>query len=197
MTVRPTTPQQGCAGTATRQLPATHWTSFGAVGWPGEEHRRIDEVVTGPSGVHVVLHRGGHSSGTAGDDPGLLAPLAAEAGAAADAVAGLLAGRYRADVTAVVCLCGTLDVGEAVGAVLVASPSVVRHTWRHGPRRLSTSEVGLVSARLDGSLWRAPVTPEREAGRWAARLRWWLTAAGLSSAAAVSVVVGLGLDPWR
>ena len=31
----------------------------------------------------------------------------------------------------------------------------------------------------------------------AARLRWWLTAAGLSSAAAVSVAVGLGVDPWR
>ena len=197
MSVQLTTSQRGCAGASSRELPATHWTSFGAVGWPGQEPRRIDEVVTGPSGVHVVLHRGGHSSGTAADDLGLLAPLAAEADAAADAVAGLLAPRYRAQVTAVVCLCGTLDVGEAVGGVLVASPSVLRHSWRHGPRRLSTSEVGLVSARLDANLWRAPVTPERGAGRWAARLRWWLTAAGLSSAAAVSVVVGLGVDPWR
>jgi hypothetical protein len=192
-----TTPLRVCAGTSTRELPTTHWTSSGAVGWPGQEHRRIDEVVTGPSGVHVVLHRAGHSSGTVADDLGLLAPLADEAGAAADAVAGLLPERYRAKVTAVVCLCGTLDVGEVVGGVLVASPSVLRHSWRHGPRRLSTSEVGLVSTSLDDSLWRVPVSPERGAGRWVARLRWWLTAAAVSSAAGVSVVVGLGIDPWR
>ena len=167
MSVQLTTPQQGCAGTSTRELPTTHWTSFGPVGWPGQEHRRIDEVVTGPSGVHVVLHRVGHSSRTVADDLGLLAPLAAEADAAADAVgAAGPAVRRAGDRGGVPVRDPRRGRGRrgSAGRLPVGAAGTPGGTGRGG---FSTSEVSsLVSARLDGSLQQVPVTPGARAGRW-------------------------------
>src|SRR4051794_41248202 len=65
-------------------FPATHWTVWDPVRWPGREDDRIDEVVVGPSGVHVILHRCDDSGGIAGG---------VEAVAAAASVAAFLPAR--------------------------------------------------------------------------------------------------------
>ena len=44
------------------------------------------------------------------------------------------------------------DVATWHGSVLLASPRALEHTWRYGPRLLSTSEIAEVSRWLDRRL---------------------------------------------
>src|SRR5687767_12283815 len=86
--------RRGSAGRRVEQLPATYWTLMQGVRWPGRPDRRIDEVLVGPSGVHVVLHRPGPlplTSAAADRGEGHdLEEAADRAAAAAGAVAALV-----------------------------------------------------------------------------------------------------------
>lgn len=158
-------------------LPVTHWTLFQCVRWPGRPDRRVDEVLVGPSGVHVVLHRPGQLTSTAVNDDGTdLDEAVGCAAAAAVAVADLLPGRYRRAVMPAVCLTDTVDVGLHVGAVAAASPGILRHSWRHQPRVLSTSEVHAIARTLRADLEPFPVEPRRSPPRTTRRgwRRLWL-----------------------
>jgi hypothetical protein len=143
---------------ATGPLPDSHWRRYRNVRRPGSS-LRIDEVVVGPSGVHVVLECPG---GTVGD------PLVPVAAGAAEGVAGLLPVRYRARVRPELRLAEDAgDVATWHDDVLLASPRALEHTWRYGPRVLSTSEIAEVSRWLDARLEVVPVAaPPAQRRRW-------------------------------
>lgn len=168
-------------------LPATHWTVLDGVRWPGHEADRIDEVVVGPSGVHVILHDR-HLSATPGPD----AEVVARARTAAAAVAGLLPQRYRGAVRPAVCLYGTTDVSAVVGDVRLASAAPLWFAVRHQERVLSTSEVAATSGRLRLGLAPYPADPPAAATRRLRRAWLRFAAAALTTATAATVVVTLG-----
>jgi hypothetical protein len=166
-------------------LPAPYWTRFEDVRWPGSPGRRIDEVLVGPSGVHVVAHRGGTlPSPTGGQD---LHEAAGRVVEAACAVAGLLPGRYRHVVTPAVCLTDTADTGLRVGDVFAASPGVLRHAWRHQARVLSTSEAEAIVHHLRAGLEPFPRELPSGSGPGAWRRRLWVAGAVAAAGAAVGV----------
>jgi hypothetical protein len=156
------------SGQQAEPLPAAYWTQLEHLRAPGSGER-IDLVLVGPSGVHVVTDRS--STAITGDvvggdaDAGLEA-TAQRAAASAGAVADLLPARYRHAVTSAVCLRGDTGSAVTVGAVLAASPDVLRHVWRHQPRVLSTSEATLVGRLLRHCLEPFPVEPTAGRGRW-------------------------------
>lgn len=179
-------------GRRRESLPAPYWTTFEDVRWPGSPDRRIDEVLVGPSGVHVVAHRGGTlPSPTGGEDLHAAASRVAEA---ACAVAGLLPGRYRHVVTPAVCLTDTADTGLPVGDVFAASPGVLRHAWRHQSRVLSTSEAEAVTHHLRAGLEPFPQELPPGSGSAAWRRRLWL--AGAVAAAGAAAAVAATSSPW-
>lgn len=143
---------------AASSLPGSHWRRYVGVRGPGSDGR-IDEVVVGPSGVHVVLECPG---GTVGD------PLVPTASEAAEAVADVLPERYRGRVRPELRLAEDAgDVATWHGAVLLASPRALEHTWRYGPRVLSTSEIAEVSRWLDRRLELiVEVVPPVQRRRW-------------------------------
>lgn len=150
------------------RLPAPYWTLLTQVRPPGRPDLRIDEVLAGPSGVHVVVNqarRPGTDAPLGPDDSGLEV-VAALAVSAATTVADLLDERYRRHAFPAVCLLGTVDLGFGIGDVLVASPDVLRHTWRHRPNVLSTSEATEVAAQLRARLEPFPVETTRPPRRW-------------------------------
>jgi hypothetical protein len=165
-------------------LPAPHWTVWDPVRWLGRENDRIDEVVVGPSGVHVILHRGGQFGGIAGG---------VEAVAAAASVAALLPARYHHALRPAVCLCPTEDVAEVVDGVRLLSPSPLSHAIRHQPRVLSTSEVSGISGRLRIGLVpypaETPASNRRLNGVW---VRVAAATATMAAAAALVFEVGPG-----
>ena len=149
------------------QLPVSHWRRYPAVRRPGTTEGRIDEVVVGPSGVHVVLRARGDETQQAAGPQG--SPVD-DASGAADAVAGLLPARYRDRVHPELRLDDTRDVASRVGRVLLASPPVLEHIWRSAPRVLSTSEIDDLRHRLDVALEPLVVeTPPVSRWHW---LRW-------------------------
>jgi hypothetical protein len=179
-------------------LPSTHWTVLGAVRWPGDPEQRIDEVVVGPSGVHVILHHRDHPGVTAealeaevGQDVGW-GQTTARASAAAAAVVGLLPDRYRHAARAAVCLCDTSDLGCVVDDVRLASPAPLRFAVRHQDRVLSTSEVAGISRRLRLALTPYPPEPLPGRARSRQRIRRRLALAGLTTAAASALLVEVG-----
>lgn len=173
------------AGLSVPPLPTSHWTVFDAVRWPGHPEDRIDEVVVGPSGVHVLLHQeqSAEVRGSLQSEE-----IVTRSRDAADAVGGLLPSRYRDALRPVVCLCGTNDIGEVVDGVRLASPEPLRFALRHQPRVLSTSEVAEVSTRLRLALTPYPAPAATPAVRSLGRL--WLRAAA-AGFAIVSVVTVL------
>lgn len=156
-------------------LPDSHWRRYPPVHWPApvvvpsggalaaaqpDLGRRIEEVVVGPSGVHVVL---ASPAATVSD------PDVGTAARAAAAVAALLPPRYRDRVRPELRLHDDAgDVATWHEDVLLASPRALEHVWRYGPRLLSTSEIAEVSRWLDARL-----EPVVEATPAASR-RWWL-----------------------
>lgn len=148
----------------TEPLSSSYWTQLTHVRVPGSDER-IDLVLVGPSGVHVVTDRPGQPTADGHGTPDLdaAARLAADA---AVAVAGLLPERYRNVVSSAVCLPGATEVGVSVGLVLAASPDVLRHTWRHQPRLLSTSEAAALARLLQARLLPCPVPVPPRTGRW-------------------------------
>ena len=175
------------AGLSVPSLPASHWTVFDAVRWPGRPEDRVDDVVVGPSGVHVLLHQQGlaevNRSSTA---------TVTRARDAADAVGGLLPSRYRRALRPVICLCDTFDIAEVVDGVRLASPEPLLFALRHQPRVLSTSEVAEVSARLRLALTPYPAPPAPPTPRKLRRLWLRAAAAGLATAAAATVLLEVG-----
>lgn len=177
------------------ELPDRYWTRLEerrAPGGPG----RVDLVLVGPSGVHVVIDQ----------PPDVAADLVAtawRASAAGAAVADLLPARYRAAVAAEVRLLGTdgvaaeITVEPRTGAVCAASPDLLDQVWRCRPRVLSTSEAAVVAGVLRERLLPDPVDRRSGLGPWWRRRRV-LVAAGLVTAAAgaaAAVTVG-DVMPW-
>lgn len=190
--------RRGSAERRVEQLPAEYWTLLTRVRWPGRPDRWVDEVLVGPSGVHVVLHRSGRatSAASSGSEDADLEEAAVRAGAGALAVADLLPHRYRGVVTPAVCLTDTDEVGLSVGEVFAASPGVLRHSWRHRPRVLSTSEADAIAARLRARLEPFPVESPRSAGTWWKWRRLWL-AGVLTAITGVGAVLALGApESW-
>jgi hypothetical protein len=173
-------------------LPASHWTVFEAVRWPGSPEDRIDEVVVGPSGVHVVRHLRATTDATTDAATGVPDGAVARAHAAAEAVARLLPGRYRPVLRPAICLCDTSDLAEVVGGVRVASRDPMRFAMRHQPRVLSTSEVAEISRRLELALTPYPAEPAPPAVRSLRRLWLRTAAAALTTAAAATLVLQVG-----
>ena len=180
------------AGLSVPPLPTSHWTVFDAVRWPGHPDERIDEVVVGPSGVHVLLHQR-QSAGVRGSLQE--EEIVTRSRDAADAVGGLLPPRYRDALRPVVCLCGTNEIGDVVDGVRLASPEALRFALRHQPRVLSTSEVAEVSARLRLALTPYPAPAAPPAVRSLRRL--WLRAAAAGIAVAAVATVLLETGPGR
>jgi len=156
-------------------LATAYWTQLTNVRVPGSPDR-IDLVLVGPSGVHVVTDRPGQPivSASTNDTTADLDEAARLAAESAVAVAGLLPDRYRHAVTSAVCLPGATEVGVSVGLVLAASPDVLRHTWRHQPRLLSTSEAATLAGLLRARLQPCPVEAASTRGRWWRRPPRWL-----------------------
>jgi hypothetical protein len=181
------------------QLPAEYWTLLTRVRWPGRPDLLLDEVLVGPSGVHVVLHRAGRPASTdTNDGEGAdLEEAAFRAAAVALAVAGLLPERYRTVVTPAVCLTDTEEVGFSVGDVFAASPGVLRHSWRHRARVLSTSEADAIADRLRARLEPFPVeSPRSAAATWWKWRKLWL-AGVLTTTTGVGAVLALGAaESW-
>jgi hypothetical protein len=175
------------AGRSGPPLPTSHWTVFDAVRWPGRMEDRIDDVIVGPSGVHVLLHQ----EGLAEADWSSTATVT-RAREAADAVGGLLPSRYRRALRPVICLCGTNNIAEVVDGVRLASPEPLRFALRHQPRVLSTSEVAEVSARLRLALTPYPAPPAPPTTPRLRRLWLRAAAAGLATAAAAAVLLEVG-----
>ena len=150
-------------------LPRTHWHRLERVWWPGREADVIDDLVVGPSGVHVVVDAPVYDQ--VGTETACL--RAAEAAAS---IRSLLPVRYHSVVRAVLRLpapeAGLPAVAEDRGGVLVASPEPFLHIIRHAPRRLSTGEVSRIGAHLDARLELVPPpAPDGGPQRWWSR--WW------------------------
>jgi hypothetical protein len=191
--------RRGSAERCVEQLPAEYWTLLTRVRWPGRPDRWVDEVLVGPSGVHVVLHRPWPPTSTAmsGSESADLEETAARAAAVAVAVADLLPHRYRRVVTPAVCLTDTVEVGFCVSDVFAASPGVLRHAWRHRSRVLSTSEADAIADRLRARLEPFPVaSPRSAAPTW---WRWrplWLAGVLTTSGVGVVLAVGAATQGW-
>jgi hypothetical protein len=174
-------------------LATPHWRHLSGVRSPADAEGVIDEIVVGPSGVHVRLHLGGVEVVWAGS-PGLAA-RAEQAQAAADAVAAVLPLRYRHSVRAHVCACDAEESGVALGTVEVLSPTAGRHAMQHAPRLLSTSEVAEVAGVLDVRLEVLP--PVSEGVARSRRVLWWLAGAAATAAIAAAVLTeAVGRTPW-
>lgn len=159
-------------GEALRDLPSSHWKQYRDVRRPGRPDVRIDHVLVGPSGIHVIAYR----PATATADPAV-GPCAESAGA----VAALLPDRYRSRVRALVCLRNQEPVAESAGGVLVTSLAAVEHILRGSPVVLSTCEVNEIAARLEARLQPFPVESAEQ--RRPRRVR--RTVLGWAAAAAV------------
>lgn len=172
------------------RLPASHWRQLDGVRVPGSD-QRLDLVLVGPSGVHIVLDEPAQGRGSASVPSVRTGPedAAARATVAGAAVAGLLPERYRQAVLPEVRLHGTADVGMLVGTALVASPDVLARTWRERRRVLSTSEVAVVSRLLDERLEIVEDAPA-PASWWTRRwTRWVAGAAALAGAGAAAATL--------
>jgi len=189
--------RRGSAERRVEQLPAEYWTLLTRVRWPGRPDRLVDEVLVGPSGVHVVLHRTGRPASTGTSEGADLEEAAVRAAAVAVAVGDLLPHRYRGVVTPAVCLTDTHEVGFSVYDVFAASPGVLRHSWRHRPRVLSTSEADAIADRLRARLEPFPVeSPGSGAAPWWRWRRLWL-AGVLTTTTGAGAVLALGAaESW-
>ncbi len=163
-------------------LPRSHWRLFERVRRPGGDDL-VDQVVVGPSGVYVVLRRGG---GTLTDAP--LHAQVAEARVGAEALRPLLPARHQQALRPAVVLesNGEPEVAEDCDGVLVASPATLLHIMRHTTRVLSTGEVTRLADLLESRLELVPLPPAPARRR--SRKRLVLVAAAVSSAVAAAAV---------
>lgn len=170
------------AGSTFERLPRTHWTLFRAAeAAAGAGPAAADQVLVGPSGVYVIVHR-----------PGALDVDLAAARAAARRLADLLPVRYRHRLVPVVCMTDDDPVAERRDGVLVTGLSTLEHVARSSPVVLSTSEVRGLTTRLASRLEPVPSGadgPRRRPLPWAA----------LACVAATAAVVcaPLAQDTWQ
>lgn len=176
------------------RLPAAYWTAFENVCLPGRLDR-LDLVVVGPSGVHVVARCPSPAPVGTGQVPGEVDEAARRAATSSQVLGNLLPDRYRRAVTPAVRLDGQSAVGLSVAGVFTASPDVLRHAWQHGPRVLSTSEARAVAETLRAHLRPMPLpVPPRRAG-WRRHPRRWLVGVAALAGAAAAVAAGVP-TPW-
>jgi len=180
-------------------LSAPYWTQLTGMRVPNGRGR-IDRVVVGPSGVHVVIERPAlpHPSSTVGEDDPALAEAAQSAVVAAAAVADLLPPRYRHLVTSEVSLVGLTEAAIDAGVVLAATPDVLRHVWRHRPRVVSTSEAAVIVGQLRDRLEPYPAEPTVRRESWWRRWPRRPVVAGAASvvvASTVAAAVAVGIPP--
>ncbi len=177
-------------------FPARYWTQLTDVRVPGSADR-IDLVLVGPSGVHVVIDRPGSSPTlSAADGPDTdLQQAVRRAAAATAAVADLLPLRYRHVVTSEMSLGGLTGTVLSFGEVSACSPDVLRQAWRHRARTVSTSEATVIARLLRDRLEPFPVEPAPRGRAWWRRRSWRWVIAGAAAitgvAAGVAATVGL------
>jgi hypothetical protein len=157
-------------------LPDSHWKQFRDVRQPGRPDTKLDHVLVGPSGIHVI----GYLSPTHPADEVAVGPLAE----AARAVGDVLPERYRSRVDALVCFRNEEPMAEAVDGVTVTSFRALQHILRGSPVVLSTCEVTEIAGRLAARLQPFPVAPV------VPRKRRTLLHAALAGAAAAALAVG-------
>ncbi|HEX6517601.1 MAG TPA: hypothetical protein VF049_18710 [Nocardioidaceae bacterium] len=172
------------------RLPESHWKQWYDVRPVARTDLRIDQVVVGPSGLYVIGRPGQQPRPRPEvDHPGghVLLPLL-ETREAADAVASLLPGRYRATLRPVVCLGEDHPLAETVSGVLVTSGATLGHILRASPLVLSTSEVTEVAGFLGRRLEPVPVVPTARPRR---RLRRRLVMAAAATATVAALSPGI------
>jgi hypothetical protein len=163
---------------------------------PGDPTVRIDRVLIGPSGVHVITVTPGRRAWSPAPEE------VADAGVSATSISALLPARYRSRVRAVLCPTVDEELGEWVGEVLIASPVTLEHVLRSLSPSLSTSEVSEIANRLEALLDPYPTrdaTPPRRLLR--GRLALVVALLGGGAVVAAGLVTGAGerlsgLLPW-
>ncbi len=169
------------AGTGIDDLPASHWKQLHDVWQPGRPDTRVQHVLVGPSGIHVIDYL--LQSATAAD------AATQTCADKARTIGELLPDRYRSRVRAVVCIRNQEPVAESMDGVTVTSLLALEHILRESPVVLSTCEVTEIGLRLQGRLQPFPVAPADPRGSWSLRRRIvaWVAAAAVVAGA---VVVG-------
>ncbi|HET6625692.1 MAG TPA: nuclease-related domain-containing protein [Nocardioidaceae bacterium] len=165
-------------------LPDSHWKQFHDVRRPGSPGTRIEHVLVGPSGIHVLGYL------PAGALPENAVTACADVADSAAALADVLPERYRTRVDALVCLRHDEPVAELVGGVTLTSLLALEHILRESPVVLSTCEVAEVGTRLKATLRPFPLPAPAERKRSPVRrtVLAWVGAAAL-------VVAGVALGP--
>jgi hypothetical protein len=139
------------AGTGIEGLPDSHWKQFRDVRRPDRPDTKVDHVLVGPSGIHVICYLAPESTA---DD--VVVQSSAEA---ARAVGALLPERYRLRVRAMVCFRNEEPVAESVDGVTITSLLALEHILHALPVVLSTCEVSETGARLERRLEPFPLDP--------------------------------------
>lgn len=177
-----------------QQLSADRWPRLCDVRCPDRPSQTIDELVVGPSGLHVVLHASGVATNGSGE--GWLRECAVTTLDAATAVGEVLPTRYATTVRPSVCLCSATDTGVVLAGVPVLSPDAWRHMAVHAPRLLSTSEITLVTTWLHERLEVVPPPAPSPAGRRGRHARW-AVSGGVAAAVMAAVASGAVPLPWH
>ena len=153
---------------------------------------RIERVLVGPSGIHVV------TTVPAGPSAAVDRGLVAGARATAEVVADLLPSRYRPRVRAVLVLTGAEPLAEHVDEVLVTTAATLEHILRSSLVVLSTSEVHDVGLRLDARLEAFPVAVPQQRSRRRHRRTLLVSAGAAACAGAVVLLEWTGTlpPPW-
>lgn len=156
---------------------------------PSRPDLRVEQILVGPSGIHVV------SSLPEGADRFLVS----RSKVAAELVASALPERYRGRVRPVLCRVDDVEIADLVGDVLVTTVSTLEHIVRSSPAVLSTSEVNEVALRLGVCLEPFPVLHRSEEPRWNRRRGIFAGLVAAASSTGIYVLmqeVGSTALPW-
>jgi hypothetical protein len=158
---------------------------------------RIDRVLIGPTGIHVVTTVSAVPASAA--VPLVDAALVSAGRTSAQLVASALPPRYRDRVRPVLCRIDEVALAETVDGVLLTSRGTLEHILASSPVVLSTSEINDVALRLDARLEPFPVAPPEARRRWRRRhtvVAGLVATASGAAVAALAQVAGALPVPW-
>lgn len=142
-------------GEALKTLEPHGWRLLHDLHWPGRPFANIDHIAVGPGGVFVIDSK--NWSGRIEVREGVLRQngyrrTEACDGAAAAAVAALVAPEHRTAVRALMCLVGQPTPSQQPGQFGVYGLEDLSAQLRGQPQRLTSQDVSLIMARLQSLL---------------------------------------------